>query len=116
MTADPAKLYPTKNERVICPGRVYDGGLTEIGLTYEQLMEIVNSIRSERPASFGHIRILVHEAYGFSDGRNNVENIAKKIGFEFGFEIEGRALMPLMDALHQKNVLVLRREANKQLE
>lgn len=108
MTINANQVFPVKVRGMLCPGRVYDGGRREIGLTYEELNQIVRSIKSERPLGVGILRTIVNEIYGFSDGKHSLDEIAKRLGFEFGYEVEGEALIPLIEALRKSGVLKLK--------
>jgi hypothetical protein len=110
MTIDTSRIFPERVKEMLCPGRVYDGGRREIGLTYEQIEQVMSSIKSDKPTSFGFVRTLVNEVWGFSNGKNSVDDVVKKIGFEYDLEIEGKAIMPMIEALERNGVLKLRRK------
>jgi hypothetical protein len=93
---------------VLAPGRIWDGGSREIGLSYDELNRFVGSIKAARPVSMGQTRVLAHEVYGFSDGTNSVDDIAKKVGYEYDLEIDPKSLMVFIVALSDIGMLRLK--------
>ena len=85
MEKNTSTVFPKKNQKANPPSRVYDGDHRDMDLTYEQLNEIIKL--NKDPVKFNQLRPLVHEIFNFSNGDNNIDDIAKKIGFEFGLKI-----------------------------
>jgi hypothetical protein len=108
LTPSPARIYPEKVKGKLAPGRIWDGGRREVGLSYDELSRFVDSIKAEKPVSMGQTRVIAHEVYGFSNGKNSVDDIARKVGYEYDLEIDPRSLMPFVRALSDIGMLQLK--------
>ena len=100
---DMSKIFPKKIEGANPPSRVYDGAKRDMGLSYEELIEIINL--NDPPLRFGQMRPLVDEIYNFSDGINSVDDIARKIGFEFGLKIDSIFVLKFVDQLEKLQII-----------
>ena len=103
MNKKTAGLYPKKNTDKTFPSRVYDGDKRDINLTYEELHNIINL--NKTTIKFNQLRPLVHEIYNFSNGKNNINDIAKKIGFEFGLKIDPIFVLKFIEKMDELNIV-----------
>ena len=93
------------------PTRVYDGDYRDMDLTYEQLNEIIHL--NKNVIKFNQLRSLVHEIYNFSNGQNNINEIAKKIGFEFDLKIDPIFVYEFIKKMEEKKVVILINKLDK---
>ena len=70
-----------------------------MGLSYEELNVIINL--NNPPLRFGQMRPLVDEIYNFSNGANSVDDIARKLGFEFGLKIDSIFVLKFIEQLEK---------------
>ena len=101
--SDTSRIFPKKIEGANPPSRVYDGAKRDMGLSYEELNVIINL--NNPPLRFGQMRPLVHEIYNFSDGSNSVDDIARKLGFEFGLKIDSIFVLKFIEQLEKLQIV-----------